>query len=184
MQANLDCPITTAVQTSGRLWLNCLNSLELLSSNISNTAFWVGKSIYLGEVENLELKLFDCGLKHYHTWEHTALVIDSIVKKIQNNIIVLKRELRWMYAFCCGLGSNVSTRLKQTSFIFGSSINLLYFNQVIRRAYTTRYFLSLEIVCKNHQTFLFYLKRIFYHQRLFARIITYWLLDWKGNGHI
>ena len=127
------------------------------------------------------------------TWEHKALVIDSIVKKIQNNIIVLKRELRWMYAFCCGLGSNVSTRLKQTSFIFGSSINLLYFNQVIRRTdtltaielyYTTRYFLSLEIVCENHQTFLFYLKRIFYHQRLFARIITYWLLDWKRNGLI
>ena len=163
MQAHLDCPITTAVQTSGRLWLNCLNSLELLSSNISNTAFWVGKSIYLGEVENLELKLFDCGLKHYHTWEHTALVIDSIVKKIQNNIIVLKRELRWMYAFCCGLGTNVSTRLKQTSFIFGSSINLLYFNQVIRRAYTTRYFLSLEIICENHQTFLLYLKLHFYH---------------------
>ena len=172
MQANLDCPITTAVQTSGRLWLNCLNSLELLSSNISNTAFWVEKSIHLGEVKNLELKLFDCGLKHYHTWEHTALVIDSIVKKIQNNIIVLKRELRWMYAFCCGLGTNVSTRLKQTSFIFGSSINLLYFNQVIRRTdtltaielyYTTRYFLSLEIVCENHQTFLLYLKRNFYH---------------------
>ena len=118
------------------------------------------------------------------TWEHKALVIDSIVKKIQNNIIVLKRELRWMYAFCCGFGTNVSTRLKQTSFIFGSSINLLYFNQVIRRAYTTRYFLSLEIVCKNHQTFLFYLKRIFYHQRLFARIITYLWLYWKRNSHI
>ena len=77
-----------------------------------------------------------------------------------------------MYAFCCGLGSNVSTRLKQTSFIFGSSINLLYFNQVIRRTdtltaielyYTTRYFLSLEIICENHQTFLLYLKLHFYH---------------------